>query len=202
MQFEKRSGCIERFHIDIETCGALVELCSGGLIHGRILFQRQIMRTVSACTREAETLDAGGDRVWQAQGVIQLPLMMLARVRSKSVLHLQQRPGMGGRIMSIDFEWVETVETQMLQEPVGTAFLDNIGALVNAAPIHNHDRHDIAAVRGAPPSRGPVTASLLLKRAVAQKYGKALARQRHVDILNLGKTEVTTFRNPPRSMNV
>src|SRR5690606_27494470 len=50
-----------------------------------------------------------------------------------------------------------------------------------------------AAVFGAPPARGPVLAALLLERAVAEEGDQALARERHVHVLQPGEAEVAAF---------
>ena len=58
------------------------------------------------------------------------------------------------------------------------------------AAVQHHDGYGEAAVAGPPPARRPVGPTLLFKRPVAQKGDKALARQRHVDILETGKAKI------------
>src|SRR5690606_41944687 len=111
----------------------------------------------------------------------------------QSVFHFQQRPRVSSGVMAIDLEWVETIQAEMVHQPSRTAFLNDIGALLNTPAVENHHRHDIATVRRPPPAGGPVAATLLLECAVAQEHGETFSWQWHVNVLNLSKTEVTAF---------
>src|SRR5690606_25630479 len=89
-----------------------------------------------------------------------------------------------------------------VHQPSRTAFLNDIGALLNTPAVENHHRHDIATVRRPPPAGGPVAATLLLECAVAQEHGETFSGQWHVNVLNLSKTEVTAFGYAPGRMDV
>ena len=65
--------------------------------------------------------------------------------------------------------------------------------MLDAATIEDHDRRHMAAVLGAPPAGRPVAAPLLLESAVAQEGHQPLARQRDVDVLQLGEPEIAAL---------
>ena len=48
-------------------------------------------------------------------------------------------------------------------------------------------------ILGAPPTRRPVAAALLLERAIAEEHHQALAAQRHVHVLQFREAEITTL---------
>src|SRR5690606_1568316 len=112
-------------------------------------------------------LDACGNGMGQAKWVAETPRALLLRITFQSVFHIEQGPHMGRRIMAIDLDGIESIQAQMPHEPVGTAFLHDVGTLVDATAIHDHDRHHVATVGRAPPLRCPIPAPLLLERAVA-----------------------------------
>ncbi len=55
------------------------------------------------------------------------------------------------------------------------------GLALRDLAVLDHDRHDQAAVLGAPAARCPVASALFLERAVAEEGDEALAGQRHVE---------------------
>src|SRR5690606_15649951 len=61
----------------------------------------------------------------------------------------------------------EAVVAKVLGEPGGAALLHDLGPLLDAAAVEDHDRDGEAAILRAPPARRPVAAALLLERAVA-----------------------------------
>src|SRR5581483_489853 len=81
----------------------------------------------------------------------------------------------------------------MAAKPIGAALLGDLGALLDAAAVEDHNGDDGAAVLRPPPARRPVTAALLFEGAVAQEGDEAFALERHVYVFELGKAEVATL---------
>src|SRR5205823_2584420 len=96
---------------------------------------------------------------------------------------------------------IESVQFQMLRKPLRSALHRHGGALIDPAPVIDHDRGDDAAILGAPPPRGPVTSALFFKRSVAQKYHQPLSGERHMDVFQLRKSQVTAFQDAAGRMN-
>ena len=96
-------------------------------------------------------------------------------------------------ITSINDDRIEAVVAQVLGQPGSATFLHDLGALLDAPSVENHDRDGEAAVLGAPPARRPVRATLFLESAITEECHQAFSRQRRVHILQPGEPQIAAF---------
>jgi hypothetical protein len=169
---------------------AFVEQLTHGDIGVGVADQRQVVRSVAACTGKAEALLGLGDHVRQRRRIAPI---RIGGEGVQRVLGFDDRPGDRGRVATIDDHWIKAVVAHVFGQPLRTAFLHDLSTLLDAAAIENHHRHGEAAVLRAPPAWCPVRAALFLEGTVAEKGNQRFARQRHVDVLQFGKAEVAAF---------
>jgi hypothetical protein len=127
------------------------------------------------CPGEAEALRRLGDGVVQRHRVLDAPGRDGRRTGREPFFHGVHGPRERGRVRAVDLHRIESVQAQVLVEPLLAALLLHRAALLDAASVEDHERGDEAAVLGAPPARRPVAAALLLEGAVAEEHHQPLA---------------------------
>src|SRR4030042_2532725 len=90
----------------------------------------------------------------------------------------------------------------MIDKPVCSALLGHRRSLVNTPSVLNHDGCHKTTILGSPPSRNPIASSLFFKGASAQEAPQPFFWQRHMNILKLGESKVSTLGQPTCSMGV
>jgi hypothetical protein len=174
---------------------AVVELLARLNIDMRVAGQRQVVGAVGTRARKTETLHGFGNGIGQRHRIL-LPAFGDAFGDVFEVTLLRKDcPCKGGGIATVDDDRFEAVQAQVLPEPVRAARLTHRRALIDAAAVGDHDRCDQSTILCAPPARRPVRTALFLEGAIAEKSHQALARQRHVYILQTGEAEVTALHD-------
>ena len=92
--------------------------------------------------------------------------VQIGGIFAQAAFLLPDRPGKGRRVAPIKHKRFKAVQFKMLDKPFHAAFLRHGGALIDAAAIGNHDRHNISAILSPPPARCPIRAALFFKCAV------------------------------------
>ena len=164
--------------------------------------QGQVVREVRARAREAEPLRRHRDPVGQPHRIAPPARLHLRGGGLEPALGLQDCPHERGRVAAVEHERVEPVQPEMLGEPRGAALLRHGGPLVDAAPVLDHVGRDQPTILRAPPAGRPVAPPLLLEGAVGQERHQALARQRHVHVLQLGESEIASLGEAARGVGV
>ena len=156
----------------------------------RVGRQRQVVRRIAAGPGEAEALLGDGNHVGQRCRVAAL---RIGGEGLQARLGFEDGPGDRRRITAVDDQRIETIEAQVLGHPGGTALLHDLRALLDAPAIEDHHRHRQPAILGPPPAWRPVRTALLLEGTVTEKGHQALARQRHVHVLQAGETKIAAL---------
>ncbi len=130
------------------------------------------MRGVRASAWKAEAFHGIGNGVGNGSGI---DAGGIARKTAKALLGRQDRPDEGRGIATVDLERIESVEPEMISEPIGAPLLRNLRPLLDASAVKDHDRHDETAILSSPPARRPVRAALLLEGAIAHESDQALS---------------------------
>lgn len=197
MGIEHRKRVIEVPRRHMERRGAGIERFPGAGIPVRIADQWKIVCGVGTGAGEAEPFLGLGDDIWQPGGITSF---RRGGEPFQRLLRRQDRPGDCGRVTAIDDQRLEAVMAHILCQPSGTAFLDDLRALLDPASVEDHHRNRETAVLGSPPARCPIRAALLFERAVAQEGHQALSRQGHMHVLQCGEAQVSAFGDCPCGM--
>ena len=107
--------------------------------------------------------------------------------------HLQDGPDEGRRVPAVECEGSEPVEPQVVYEPVHSSLLGHGCPLVDAPAVADHDGGYQPAVLSPPPAGRPVAASLLPEGAITEEDHQSFARQGHVNVLELGKSQIASL---------
>ena len=159
-------------------------------ILARIAVQRQVVGGIGRRAREAKTFLRLGDHVGQLDRIA--PIRACGE-GAQRVFGFNNGPCDRHRITSINDDRIEAVVAQVLGQPGSATFLHDLGALLDAPSVENHDRDGEAAVLGAPPARRPVRATLFLESAITEECHQAFSRQRRVHILQPGEPQIAAF---------